>query len=464
MEVLLLGTGAADGWPSPFCECVSCTDARAACHVRRPTAALLDGVILVDAGPAVPTAVAEAGRSLRAVHHILVTHAHTDHLDPALLLWLSWNPTAHTVHVWGPRGVIDACAQWIGPSTPVMLHALEAGDSAELLTPAGTWRMRSLSASHDPADFGGSHDPLAAEALLFDITSPDESRLLYATDTGPLPDSTISAMSKAAYDVVLIEETFGDRSGHRTGHLDLSTLPKEVLRLHSIGAITDTTDIVAVHLGHHNPPREELRQRLAAHGVRLVDDGTILGQARRSLILGGSRSGKSREAERRARAFTDVTYVATADPRPDDPEWRARVEEHQRRRPCTWRTLEGHRAAVSALRESRPGQAIIIDCLTLWLTGILDEAANRGDWAAVNPDVLREAAEQAARDLVAALRAAHGTILLVSNEVGWGVIPATAAGRLFADLLGRLHQDVAAVCDETVLMVAGRSLDLGGAR
>ena len=91
MEVIVLGTGAADGWPSPFCECLSCADMRQHRRVRTPTAALIDGAILIDAGPAVPSAVARAGRSLRDVHHVLVTHAHPDHLDPALLLWLDWH-------------------------------------------------------------------------------------------------------------------------------------------------------------------------------------------------------------------------------------------------------------------------------------------------------------------------------------------------------------------------------------
>ena len=256
-EVVLLGTGAADGWPSPFCECLSCADMRQAHRVRTPTSALVDGVILLDAGPTVPSAVARAGRSLREVRHVLITHAHPDHLDPALLLWLDWNPTPHTVHLWGPPAVLRACRDWIGPKTPVALHEVAPGDRLDLPTPAGDYRVTVVAARHQ----GCTPDEIAAEAVLYDVTTPDGGRLLYATDTGPLDG--VEAFRGAAYDVILIEETFGDHADHGTGHLDLSTLPVMLERLWDAGACVDTTQVVAVHLGHHNPPEAILRARLA---------------------------------------------------------------------------------------------------------------------------------------------------------------------------------------------------------
>ena len=147
MEVVVLGTGAADGWPSPFCECLSCTDQRDRRAVRTPTAALLDGAVLIDAGPTVPSGIARTGRSLRDVRHVLITHAHPDHLDPALLLWLDWNPTPHTLHVWGPAAVIAACRDWIGPRTPVELHAISPGAALDLPTPQGDYRVNVIAAS-----------------------------------------------------------------------------------------------------------------------------------------------------------------------------------------------------------------------------------------------------------------------------------------------------------------------------
>ena len=464
MEVLLLGTGAADGWPSPFCRCLSCDDARTRGEVRLPTAALLGDHVLIDAGPAVPGAVARAGRSLRDVHHIVVTHAHPDHLDPALLLWLSWNPTPHTVHVWGPSSVAEACRHWIGPATPVEFHDIGPGDEITLDTPDGLWRAHVHAAAHDAEPFGGSPDALAADAVVLEIVDAHGARLLYLTDTGPLPQATLASLRDASADIVLIEETFGDHIDHRTGHLDLATLPSTLGALRAAHAIAPGADVIAVHLSHHNPPVEVLRARLAEIGVRLVDDGTVIGRPTRTLILGGARSGKSAEAERRALRFTDVVYVATAAPRPGDAEWAERVAHHQARRPTGWTTVEGHARLTQALRAATARQAIVIDCLTLWLTGVLDEAAEHGDWDAVDRALLAAAAESAAKDLVDAIAHCPATVLIVSNEVGMGIVPMSASSRLFVDLIGRLHQQVSAVCDETILMVAGRPLLMDGGR
>ena len=453
-DVVVLGTGAADGWPSPFCDCLSCADMRQRRRVRTTTSALVDGLILLDAGPAVPSAVARAGRSLREVHHVLVTHAHPDHLDPALLLWLDWNPTPYTLHVWGPPAVASACRDWIGPRTPVHVHEVSPGDEIALSTPSGTYLARVIAARHE----GCTPDAVAAEAVLYDIATPTGGRILYATDTGLLDD--VAPMRDAAYDVILVEETFGDHVDHGTGHLDLSSLPVMLERLREVGARTESTQVVAVHLGHHNPPEALLRDRLASMGVRLVDDGTVVGAPRRELILGGARSGKSREAERRALSFADVTYVATAAERPGDDEWAARVEAHRARRPSHWRTAEGPESLLPVLRGARPGTAVLVDCLTLWLTGVLDAASP--DWE--DAAALAVAAQDATKELIDALSACAATVILVSNEVGMGVVPATRAGRLFADLLGRAHQEIATACDTVTLMVAGRAVEIGDGR
>lgn len=448
MEVTVLGTGAADGWPSPFCECPSCADMRSGGRVRVPTAALVDGLILLDAGPAVPSSAARARLSLREVRHILVTHAHPDHLDPALLLWLDWNPTPSVLHLWGPSSVVSRCEDWIGPRTPVQLHEITAGDTWSLPTARGDYTVRALAAAHG----GRTPDSIADEAVLYDITSPDRSRLLYATDTGLLDD--LSPCASAAYDVILIEETFGDHHDHGTGHLDLATLPVMLQGLTAVGARVDTTQVVAVHLGHHNPSEAILRERLAAHGVRLVDDGTTIGRPTRELIVGGARSGKSTEAERRAESYAHVTYVATADPRPDDLEWQDRVRIHRERRPSHWRTVEGGHRLADTLRGAPQGSAVLVDCLTLWLTGVLDNASP--DWS--DDDALSAAAHAATADLLDALAQCPATVILVSNEVGMGLVPVSRAGRIFVDLLGRVHQEVRGACDSITLMVAGQPL------
>jgi ribonuclease BN (tRNA processing enzyme) len=268
MQVTLLGTGAADGWPNPWCTCLSCTDARARGEHRRQTSVLVDDVLLLDLAPALPGAVPLAG-----VQTVLVTHAHPDHCAPFALLWRHWVRPDQPLTVVGPRPVLETCRPWLAPDGPVTL--VEAQPGSTLL--CGGYRIHALEADHE------------VPTVIYDVTGPDGDRLLYATDTGPLPAATVDALSGTAFDLVLLEETFGDVLDHGTRHLDLAGFPVELARLRAAGAVTSGTDVVAVHLGHHNPPGPQLGRRLAACGARIVTDGT-------TLQAGGGRAVVRREA------------------------------------------------------------------------------------------------------------------------------------------------------------------------
>jgi adenosylcobinamide kinase / adenosylcobinamide-phosphate guanylyltransferase len=156
----------------------------------------------------------------------------------------------------------------------------------------------------------------------------------------------------------------------------------------------------------------------------------------RILVLGGSRSGKSRFAEALLADAGAVDYVATAARRPDDAEWTARIAAHQAHRPAHWRTLETDDVATVL---GGAGPPALVDSVTLWLAAVLDA----GDLDA-RTDRLCAAWQQTARHVVA-----------VSDEVGSGVVPETAAGRRFRDELGTLNQRLAAAADEVHLVVAG---------
>ena len=164
------------------------------------------------------------------------------------------------------------------------------------------------------------------------------------------------------------------------------------------------------------------------------------------LILGGARSGKSRYAERRAAEGTqDVLYIATATA--EDGEMAARIARHRERRDARWQTLEEPLALAEALRRHcAPERCVLVDCLTLWLSNVLFDATGECDEA-------RFRRERAA--LLACLPQLPGTVLLVSNEVGMGVVPANAAARRFIDEAGWLHQDIAAQAQRVVWVAAG---------
>lgn len=167
----------------------------------------------------------------------------------------------------------------------------------------------------------------------------------------------------------------------------------------------------------------------------------------RILILGGARSGKSTYAESLLADRDAVDYVATAPERPGDAEWVERVRVHRERRPSGWRTLETSDVA-GVLR--KPGAPVLVDCLGVWLTTAMDEA---GIWdEAPGAD---DALKRATADLVGAWRETTREVIAVSNEVGLGIVPATASGRRFRDDLGRLNMALAASADEVWFVVAG---------
>lgn len=170
------------------------------------------------------------------------------------------------------------------------------------------------------------------------------------------------------------------------------------------------------------------------------------------LVTGGVRSGKSRHAESLLAGSPDVTYVA-AGPRYDDADWAARIAAHRARRPATWRTAETQDVAGVLAAADSP---VLVDCLGTWLTAVIDAA---GLWEAPVGEVEEHVLAQVDA-IAAALAGATVPVVLVTNEVGLGVVPAERSGRLFRDLLGTVNQRVAEACDEVHLVVAGRVLRL----
>lgn len=173
------------------------------------------------------------------------------------------------------------------------------------------------------------------------------------------------------------------------------------------------------------------------------------------LITGGARSGKSRLAEEMAGHRGDqVTYIATA--AAGDGEMRQRIEEHRRQRPPEWRTVEAATglpdAVAAALRDS--GTTVLVDCLTVYLANLLAPM----DAAGEEPGADLAGIEAEIEDLVAACRAGNGRVIVVSNEVGMGIVPDNALARRFRDLAGRANQRLAAAADEVYLCVSGLPL------
>ncbi|WP_433413537.1 bifunctional adenosylcobinamide kinase/adenosylcobinamide-phosphate guanylyltransferase [Microtetraspora malaysiensis] len=317
------------------------------------------------------------------------------------------------------------------------------------------------------------------------VTGPDGGRLLHAgsgltATASPPPESREEEPPPRPYDVVLIDPL--DR-------------PERLGGLRRRGLVTPRTRVVAVGLDHRVPSEGELARRLAFWGVEAVPDGTVVDTRdrplptrtapRRTLLLGGTRSGKSEEAELRLAAEPHVTYVATGPSGGDDLSWLARVQAHRDRRAAHWGTVET--TDLAELLRTSSG-TLLIDGLGTWIAAVFDEC---GAWPGYGqddthargavpegteqktdlsaPDTGRAVAGPSPLDrvalrcdeLVEAWRAtAAARVVAVSDEVGLGVIPATASGRLFRDTLGRLNQRLARESEDVALVVAGRVLSL----
>ncbi|PWU02402.1 MAG: bifunctional adenosylcobinamide kinase/adenosylcobinamide-phosphate guanylyltransferase [Terriglobia bacterium] len=170
-----------------------------------------------------------------------------------------------------------------------------------------------------------------------------------------------------------------------------------------------------------------------------------------TLIIGGTKSGKSRLAQRLAARSGRVCYVATA-VTGDDPEMQARIERHRADRPASWQTIEEPLALADAVRHAAAlADTIVVDCLTLWLSNL---SWNFRD----TPARVEEAAHTGILQIAALARSCH--IILVSNELGCGTVPGVDVTRAFRDTQGLVNQWAGEAADEVILTVAGLPLYL----
>ncbi|MGJ6961529.1 bifunctional adenosylcobinamide kinase/adenosylcobinamide-phosphate guanylyltransferase [Streptosporangium sp. G11] len=408
MRVLISGTAGAGGWPAPDCGCASCARVTPG---RRPTSVTLGGPaapddLLVLGGPAAPG----------------------DSPPPAD------GPAA-------PDGPVRLPLS--GPPPPGY-RASTGPDGLTVTTPGGRRVLYAASSPPPPSPYDESPFGESPRG-----ESPRDGRGRRAGDTGDAGE---------ALDLVL---------------LDVLDRPERLGDLRRRGLVGERTHVVAVGVDHRVATEAELARRAALWGVRVVPDGTVVDTGgpppapasppRRTLLLGGSRSGKSAEAELRLAAEPEVLYVATGPSGDGDPEWLRRVRAHRDRRPAHWRTAETTGLAGLLRSADTP---LLIDGLGTWVAAVFDEcdAWPGGTGGTGKNDGGGGTGENAVAarcdDLVAAWRQTRVRVVAVSDEVGLGVVPGTASGRMFRDTLGRLNQRLALESEDVTLVVAGRLLPL----
>ncbi len=331
-------------------------------------------------------------------------------------------------------------------------------DGQLVLIPGAPPRSSSGSTSHRVVAVPGG----------WDITGPDGGRLLAAAGPGAVPEPPDGT---ARFDIAL---------------LDLLASPAHLGLLRARGLVTEQTRVAALYTDHRISSEREMARRCALWRATAGQDGQVIGTAEqsadpservgpgrphRTLVLGGARSGKSREAELRLSGEPSVTYLA-AGPWADeqwertdgepDPEWADRVAAHRAARPSWWRTEESLDVAGALRRETG---ALLIDGIGTWLAAVMDQAGawpeDAADWAprpaAADPQHVVSAKTD---ELIDAWRQTAALVVAVTDEVGSGLVPAYPAGRMFRDQLGWLNQRLAAESDVNMLVVAGRAMIL----
>jgi len=288
----------------------------------------------------------------------------------------------------------------------------------------------------------------------------------------PITQEALTASAGARLDGAVLDL-------RRPGGSDPIGLAHTLARLRAVQALAPSADVVVVGLDH-DVRRDRLVPLLAAWGVRLGEPGTRVAASPapdaappartpwRTLVLGPASSGKSAHAEALLAAEPEVFYVATApDPncppeRGTDPEWARRIATHRTRRPPWWQTVEdgdpAHPGRQLLDLLGTPGAAVLLDSLGGWVTAMLGHCGAWDDDPGWSDRWQREV-----ELMVGAWRASARQVVAVGEEAGWGVVPATASGRLFRDALGELTRRLAEQSERVELVVAGVAMTLGGA-
>lgn len=177
--------------------------------------------------------------------------------------------------------------------------------------------------------------------------------------------------------------------------------------------------------------------------------------ARHVMVTGGVRSGKSRYAEEMAAKLGGkVTYLATAQAL--DVEMEERIERHQQRRPNDWKTIEEPLEVITVLSRCQKGDTVLLDCLILYLSNLFFK------YAELPIGSQEQIISEKVADLAETVKRSKANVIIVTNEIGWGVVPDNSLARRFRDMAGTANQKLAAVCDEVYLLVSGLPIRIKG--
>lgn len=271
MEMQILGTAAAEGWPAVFCQCDACMAARrlGGKDLRTRSSLQIGTACKIDFPPDTLWHVHHYGLPLWELRHLFFTHSHRDHMEVDELLMMS-PPFGHNDFATEPLNVYlspDAArhlAARVGEkrALPVEFHLLQPFEAVH----AGALTVTPVLAAHNPR-----------EECLFYVLEQEGKTVLYASDTGPFPEVTWEFLLTRRYDLLIMECTFGPREMHYAGHMGLFDVIQARKRLLAAGAIEPATPCWITHFSHNAQiTHDEFVQRAAPYGIDIAYDGVLL--------------------------------------------------------------------------------------------------------------------------------------------------------------------------------------------
>lgn len=270
MQLRILGTAAAEGWPALFCQCDACRTARrlGGKDLRTRSSLQIEAAWKIDFPPDTLQHVHRYGLSLAELRYLFFTHSHQDHMDVQDLLMMP-PPFGHNDFHTEPLNVYlsaDAAefltSQQNKRDLPIELHILRPFDPVQ----AGALTVTPVLAAHNPH-----------EECLFYVLEKDGRTALYASDTGPFPEATWEFLLARRFDLLIMECTFGARQVDYAGHMGLTQVAQARERLLAAGAITADTPCWITHFSHNaQMTHDELTRAAAPYGIRVAYDGVEL--------------------------------------------------------------------------------------------------------------------------------------------------------------------------------------------
>lgn len=271
MELLLLGTGAAEGWPAPFCTCPHCEEVRrrGGVNVRARSGSLVDEDLKIDFGPDTAASLQRCGRTLARVRTILITHQHTDHLTPAEFEWtirpFTQTPAAEPIQVFGNAASLDLIRSFVPHGDRVLrqidLREIRAGSHFTTATGDEVWAM--------PADH-------CEGAMVFRVRRGRDGRVLFqGHDSGLYPAATLDGLSDGVVlDVALLDCTNGPLQLGDRGHMGIAGVVRMRDELARRGAVTERTRVIATHFSHNGGYlHEDIVRAFLPHRIEVAFDG-----------------------------------------------------------------------------------------------------------------------------------------------------------------------------------------------